>query len=176
MYDKSFIVNTSRQEHDRETFIADSGTTSHKVNLEENMTNLRDSETRFTVGESRTLTGTKYGNWNGCQIHDGQIHWVKLSNAAVIPGLHKNIISITRALQKGFQVVSEYETWILKKNSSKICFDEKMVNNNSGGFLLTKNFYKSEKNTALLTSRGGSRKLSQPYCRKGWPSINKRKK
>ena len=33
IYDKLFIAKTSNQEHDRETFIADSGATSHMVNL-----------------------------------------------------------------------------------------------------------------------------------------------
>ena len=50
---------TSNQNHDSETFIADSGTPSLMVNPEENMTNLKDAKTRVTVGDSRTLTGTK---------------------------------------------------------------------------------------------------------------------
>ena len=40
-----FIKKTSNQENNRETFIADSGATSHMVKLEENMKNLNDSET-----------------------------------------------------------------------------------------------------------------------------------
>ena len=32
---------------------------------EENMKNLQDSETRFTVGDNGTLTVTKCGNWHG---------------------------------------------------------------------------------------------------------------
>ena len=36
-------------------FIADSDATSHMVNSEEDMTNLKDSETGVTVGDSRTI-------------------------------------------------------------------------------------------------------------------------
>ena len=51
-----FIAKTSNQDHDSETFITDSGATSYIVNLEENMTNLKDAETQVTIGDSRTIT------------------------------------------------------------------------------------------------------------------------
>ena len=62
VYDEIFIAKISKQEHDSETFILDSGATSHMVNTEENITNLTIAETRVTVGDSRTLTETKCGN------------------------------------------------------------------------------------------------------------------
>ena len=99
------------------------------VNLEEYMKNLKNSETRVNIGDSRALTGTKRGNWTGYQSRDGKIHCAMLSNMTVITGLHTNIFIIMQALQKGFQVTSEGETLILKKNSTEICFDEKMDNN-----------------------------------------------
>ena len=42
----------------------------------------------------------------------------------VIPGLHANIFSVTRALQKVFQVTSEGETLILKKKSTRVFLQE----------------------------------------------------
>ena len=77
------------------------------VNLEENMTNLKDSETRFTVGDSRTLTGKKCGDWHGYQRRDGKLHRVMLSNTYVIPGLYENNFRAMQALQNVFQVTSE---------------------------------------------------------------------
>ena len=47
----------------------------------------------------------------------------------IIPGLHENLFSVTRALQKGFKVTPEGEDLIIKKNTTKICFDKKMANN-----------------------------------------------
>ena len=35
------------------------------VNLEKNMTNLKDSKPQVTIVDSRTLTVKKRGNWNG---------------------------------------------------------------------------------------------------------------
>ena len=57
-----------------------------------------------------------------------------------------------RALQKGFQVTSEGEALILKKNSTEITFDKKMANNGGEGFLLTTKFYKSATNAAASFS------------------------
>ena len=44
VYNELFIAKTSNQGHASETFIPDSGATSHMVNLEENMTNLKDTK------------------------------------------------------------------------------------------------------------------------------------
>ena len=138
-----FIFLTSNQNHDSEKFIADSGAKSQMVNLEENMTKLKDSKTRVTVRYSRNITGGERGNWRGCQIRDIKIHHVLLSNIYVIPGLNENLFSVIQALQKGFQLTSEVETLILKKKSTKIHFDEKMANSGGEGILLTTNLYVS---------------------------------
>ena len=62
IYDKLFIWKTSNQNYDSETFIADSGATSHMLNPEENTKNRKDKETQVTLGDSRTLTRVKRGN------------------------------------------------------------------------------------------------------------------
>ena len=51
-----FIAKTSKQECDIENLIADSVATSHMVNSEENMTNLKNDETRVTIGDIRNIT------------------------------------------------------------------------------------------------------------------------
>ena len=96
-------------------FIADSGVTSHMVNLEENIKNLNDAGTQSTVGDSITLTSKKRDNCNGYQKHDGILNQVILSDASIIPILHKNLFSITQSPQKGFQVMPGGEALILKK-------------------------------------------------------------
>ena len=53
-------------------------------------------------------------------------------------------------LQKGFQVMSEGETPIIKKNSVKIRFDEHFFNNSGEGFLPTTRLYKSANDTYIL--------------------------
>ena len=83
------------------------------VNSEENITNLKDAKTRVTVGDSRTLTGGKGGNWHGYQRHAGKIHCVMLSNADIVSGLHVNLFRVMQILQKGFHIMSESKALIL---------------------------------------------------------------
>ena len=109
-------------------FIVGSVATSQMVNLKKNMTNHKDAEARVAVGDSRTLTGTKCGDWHRYQKRDGKLHHVTLSDTAIIPGRHTNIFSMTLSLKKGFQVTSEGEALILKKNSTDIQFDKKWRN------------------------------------------------
>ena len=86
------------QKYDSDRFIADSGATSHMVNSEENMTNLKDTETRVTIGDSRTFICKKCGDWHGYRELDKKIHCMMLSDTAVIIGLHASLFSMTRAL------------------------------------------------------------------------------
>ena len=45
---------------------------------------------------------------------------------APILGLHKNQFSITWAVHKGFQVITENKALILKKKLTEICFDKEI--------------------------------------------------
>ena len=85
----------SNQKHDSETFIADSGATSHILNLEENMKNLKDAKTQVTVGDSRRPSGIERVNCHGWQKRYGKLHCLTLTNTSVIPGIHANIFSMT---------------------------------------------------------------------------------
>ena len=58
------------QNHDRKLFIADYSVTSQIVNREENMVNLKYTETQVTIVDSRTPTGTKHGDWHRYQRRD----------------------------------------------------------------------------------------------------------
>ena len=43
-------------------FITDSGATPHMVNLEENMTNLKETKTKVIVEDCKAHSGTKLGD------------------------------------------------------------------------------------------------------------------
>ena len=123
------------------------------VKLEENVTKINNAETRVTVGDIRTLTGKKCGDWHSCHKRGGKLHNVTLTNIAVIPGLYANIFSVTQSPQKDFHVRSEGETLLLRKNSTGIRFDKKMANKAGEGFLPTTKFYKSANNADLLAPK-----------------------
>ena len=76
-------------------FILGSGATSHIVNSEKNVKNLKDATIQVTIVNSINFTGVKSINWPGYQIRDGKIHRITLSNTYIIPGLHANIFSLS---------------------------------------------------------------------------------
>ena len=59
------------------------------------MTNLKNSETRVTIGESRTLTMKKYDGYHGYQRRDGKIYHVALSDMSIILGIYTNLFRVT---------------------------------------------------------------------------------
>ena len=138
------FTKTAIQYHDSETFIADYGAMSHMVNSEENMTYLKDAETWVTSGDNININGIKRVDWHGYQRCDRKLPCVALSNTALIPGLHPNLFSMTLAIQKVFQVMSEGDTL------PPILLKEKIENNSGKGFLLTIKFYKRADDSAIL--------------------------
>ena len=66
-----------------------------------------------------------------------------LQNRTVILGLHASLFILMQTVQKGFQLKSEDETLIIKKNSTEILVDKKMAKKAGRGFLLATRFCKS---------------------------------
>ena len=95
------------------------------LNPEENMTNLKDAKAQVTVGDIRTPTRTKRGNWHICQKRDRKLNYTMLTNTAVMQGLHTNLFRVMRALKKVFQVTSDGKTLKLRINSTDIRFEQK---------------------------------------------------
>ena len=98
IYDRLFIAKLPNQKYDSKTFIVDSGTTSHIVVLEENMTNICNAKILFPIGDIGTLAGTKHGNRHGYQERYVKLHCVELSDTGVILGLKTNLFIMTRSL------------------------------------------------------------------------------
>ena len=94
------------------------------VTSEGNMTNIKDTKTKVTVGDRKTLTGTKRVDWHFCHKRNGKLHDVTLTNMAVITGLYVNLFSVTWALQKGFELTSE--------NSHTIRYRIRIFSNHGG--------------------------------------------
>ena len=48
------------------------------------MTNLKEAETWFTIRDSRTINGTKCGDWHGNKRRDRKVRHMTLSNTSMI--------------------------------------------------------------------------------------------
>ena len=88
-------------------FVADSGYRSHMVNRLKNMMNLRELKTMVKIQNKKTMTGLIWGNWKGCQKRDGKIYLVMCHDTSYILYLRVNILSVTCALTKVFNVTPE---------------------------------------------------------------------
>ena len=82
------------------------------------MINLIEVKTVFNTGNNKTMMGLLRGYWKGYQKRDGKFYQVTCTNTAYIPDLSVNIFSVTRALTKGFNVKSDKESLVLKKNTT----------------------------------------------------------
>ena len=86
-----FIANGSSKKYDSKKFITDSCAMSHIVTAEENMSKLHDTETRVSTGDSVTLNGIKRDNFHGYQKRDKKLHFVKIYDPSIIPGIRKKL-------------------------------------------------------------------------------------
>ena len=100
------------------------------------MTKLREVKTLVNKGNKKTMIGSLHGNWKGCQKRDGKLYQVTCTGTANILYLSVNISSITCMLTKVFNVTSDKESLVLKKNVTTLKFEECLDHENGGGYLL----------------------------------------
>ena len=80
--------------------------------------------------------GSLRGNCKGCQKRYDKFYPLTSTDTAYISALSVNIFRVTRALTKGFNVMSEKESLVLKKNATILKFEESLDYGNGGGYLL----------------------------------------
>ena len=80
------------------------------------------------------------------------------TGTSYIPDLGVSIFSVTRALTKGFNVTSEKEILVLKKNATTLKLEERLDYGNSEGYLLAARLHASPHDTIKLTHKRRIRK------------------
>ena len=143
------------------------------VNLEENMMNLKNSETRFIIGYSRTLTGTKHGDCRIYQRCDRKLHCVTLSNTSAISVKNTNLFIITQSLPKIFQLKSEGDTLILNKNQPRFVLTRTYQTTSVKYFYWPLSYTRVQTMPLFWPHRSKSQKGRQPCIWKVQPSKNK---
>ena len=97
----------------------------------------------FKIGNKKSMVGLLIGDWKGYHKRDGKFYPVECTYTAYIPDLGVNIFSLTRALTKGFNVTSEKEILVLKKNATTLKLEERLDYGNSEGYLLAARLHTS---------------------------------
>ena len=126
------------------------------VNSLKNTTNLREVKTVVKTGINKTMTGLLRGDWKGLQKRDRKFYLVTSTDTAYIPYLSVNIFSMTRALTKGFNVMSEKENFELKKNATILKFEERLYNGNGNGYILAARVYTSPNGARKTHTEGNN--------------------
>ena len=137
------------------------------------MTKLKYVEAWVTVGDSRTLTGGKHGNWHGYQRRYEKLYHVTLSSTVSIPGLYTNIFSMVWALQNVFQVTSEGETQILNRNSTDFFLTKRWWTNPVKDFYWPPSSTRDKTVPLFWPLSIRSYKGKHIYRGKGWLSRNR---
>ena len=131
-----FISHARQQGITTDTFIADSGATTHMRNSEHGMFDMVDHIVDIKVGNSQTMVSTKKGKFKGLAIQkNGQTKDLVLSDVLVVPALWVNLLSITKAIKHpNVELGSKRGLITLTMGEDRITFD-KEINNGSGRLL-----------------------------------------
>ena len=109
------------------TFLADSGASSHMGHCDAGMFDLQDKTCGIKVGDGNTLTVTKIGKKSGILVQaDGKKTNVVLENYKHVEGLWVNLFSVTQALASGWNLKSDGQMIMLIKGQDTIKFDRIM--------------------------------------------------
>ena len=131
------------------TWIGDTGATSHMTNNDKGLTNVQVINQRIKMGNSKHMMATKKGTLP-CTIKQANGKDVQCSlEVKVIPEIWCNLFSITVAMKKGFELSSKGMDVKIKKGSFKFIFD-KIRQTTGGGFLMGVEIVPRSTNTAMI--------------------------
>lgn len=120
------LMANTLQKFGKNTWIADSGASTHMCNDLSAMHNLKESNQSISIGNGTKLTATKSGTVRGeLRLANGDKKLIVLTNVSYVPDLLVNLFSLTSAIEKDFTVHGSKQGIEIRKGSSSMQFDEK---------------------------------------------------
>ena len=105
-------------------WIGDSGASGHMVNTDKNMYDCEEINEEITIANDETIRATKIGKLKVELNSKNGKGTLILDQVRYVPNLGRyNLLSITKAISKGYKLSNEKNAIILKKNKSEIRFD-----------------------------------------------------
>jgi hypothetical protein len=105
-------------------WLADSAASTHFVNDETGLVNVRMIQSTVKIGNGKVLNASKIGDLPvRCSSKDNGEQTFILQNVRYVPGLMVNLLSIPVALNNGFQIGNEGIHLHLTKEDFKLKFD-----------------------------------------------------
>ena len=103
--EEMILVANNSKSFNQNTWIADSGATTHMTNSLDGMFDLEDAKVSISVGDGRKMVTLKVGKWRGTAINsEGQEQKIVLTNVSYVPDLMVNLFSLTTAMERGFTI------------------------------------------------------------------------
>ena len=118
------LVTTTFDTFTRNTWLADSGASTHMGNCDKGMINVKYINAPVKIGNAKHLTATKIGDKHLKIIQkDGTMSNYILKNYKYVPELWVNLFSIPQALMRGWNIGNKGVSLFLTHKNHKIMFD-----------------------------------------------------
>lgn len=151
----SAVVGKTRATLNHNSFIADSGASSHMRFSQDGMTSLEPYVVEVKVGNAETIYSTNKGVFKGTVVQrDGTHSEIELRDVLLVPKLWTNLFSITKAIDNpnvGLGKTDDNLIKLLPKNRPPIIFDKVIPTGKSGGRLLAMDIVPDSEHCALST-------------------------
>ena len=109
------------------TWLGDSGATTHMRYSLQGMKDLRPTEVKITLGSGKRLTANKRGTWCGTVLRtDGTTSEITLKNVVYCPELSFNLFSLTQAMSNEAKLSSKGTIITVTKGKQSLKFDRKI--------------------------------------------------
>ena len=110
----------------KHTWLADSGASSHYVNNDDGMFDVKIQDSTIMIGNLKQMTSTKTGSikMTGQDSNTGQDYTFVMKNVQYVPELWVNLLSIPAALQQGYKLGNNGLKIHLTKDNFKLTFDK----------------------------------------------------
>ena len=120
---------TTDKKFERNTWIADSGSSGHMVSHLEGFTKIKTkSFCTGLTGSGKSMTIQKTGIWKGIiKTSDGREMPVVLQDVDYVPKLMCNLLSTSQMQKNGWKVIGERDTFRIEKGNTNIVINKKIV-------------------------------------------------
>jgi hypothetical protein len=112
-----YFTDRANSESSSKEYLLDSGATTHVMMTDENAIDIIDSTGYVLVGNGEKCSSKKLAKY---VLEENETkHWIELKDSVIIPGFEKNIISMLRLSDDGYEFDINKERCIMTKRDDK---------------------------------------------------------
>jgi len=146
-------------------WMADTGASSHMVKSKKGLTEIEPCEIPIQVGNGQKVIAKEKGTIM-LQVKNGiQDYNITLKNVLYVPDLIINIISLTRVIDLGFDVISDKKQIAIKHGGTIIRFDKRLITTTGHVQYFEANEMKESKDNYSSSTNQDSNEVVKPKSR-----------